>query len=550
MEGELSQTNFPPSRAPNAIQSALVFMPDALTAGMRLGFTSAGCLYNQSPRMHDTVHIACCFDRRMELPFLVLANSIKRNLKKDRKVVVHAFHSDPPGHAPAFSRRLAAGHFEIRFQQVRNEYEGMPLKLASAATLMRFMLPTLLGDLDRVLYLDTDMVVLRDVAVLFDTDLEGRALGAVVDYSFILNNPKNNWLVKVGSNAWTVDRYLTEVVQLTDRKTYFNAGVLLMDLDRFRKEGLVDASIGFLERMKGKYRFSDQDALNHAVDGAFVSLDPRWNVNANIHPEKEFSGVEARYSHIAQLWKIDPWILHYCIPGKPWNAATRRTPWDWCFWSEAAECEALPLLAGAYLTQCGEIGLTSLHPPEIVLAAGKPALDKSRLAAHAIKFGHDPGVSSASLLFAAALERDSKMWKPGAHSVPAGLFRSSGGIPAGGALAFNLADAKGHLVYGPYFWYPPGNYEAVFEISLSPGAAGPQSRLVIEVTDDADRFLGQRFLPVNEEMSASHRTLRFAATGGELFLEFRVFADGFSSGMLHFSGVTLSAAEPAGASAG
>ena len=41
------------------------------------------------------VHLACCFDRKMELPFLVLAGSLKRHLKDDRKVVLHAFHSDP-----------------------------------------------------------------------------------------------------------------------------------------------------------------------------------------------------------------------------------------------------------------------------------------------------------------------------------------------------------------------------------------------------------------------------------------------------------------------
>jgi hypothetical protein len=41
-----------------------------------------------------TVHVACCFDRQMELPFLVLASSLKRHLKGDRKVILHAFHSD------------------------------------------------------------------------------------------------------------------------------------------------------------------------------------------------------------------------------------------------------------------------------------------------------------------------------------------------------------------------------------------------------------------------------------------------------------------------
>src|SRR5271165_5010532 len=62
----------------------------------------------------STVHVACCFDQKMELPFLVLASSLKRHLKGDRKVVLHAFHSDPIAHDPAYFAELNSVTFELR----------------------------------------------------------------------------------------------------------------------------------------------------------------------------------------------------------------------------------------------------------------------------------------------------------------------------------------------------------------------------------------------------------------------------------------------------
>ena len=489
--------------------------------------------------MDDTVHIACCFDEHMELPFLVLANSIKRHLKEDRKVVLHAFHSDPLVHDRAFSRSLHSGTFSVRFFPTPNRYGSFPMKNSNkASSLMRFMLPTLLENVDRILYLDTDLIVLTDITPLFDADLNGCALAAVLGYSLIDVFPKNGWLVGVEPDAWPVEKYMTEVIQLTNWKTYFNAGVLVMDLNRFRKDGLIAKAESFLERTKGTRVFNDQDALNHIVDGAFVALDPRWNVNAG-RIEKDFDGADAGLAAVAALWKSDPWIVHYCFPGKPWSLDSPRTVWDQHFWSEAGECEVFPLLLNFFLKQCDQRGLLELGSPKVLLASGKPAFDKCQLEAHARKFGSMPEVSSADMQIAARLDEACETGVSRPVLVPVSAFKNNGGASDGQTLAFNLADATGHIVYGPYLWYPPGNFEAVFEIQLSPGAGNGQSRLVMEVTDDSDHFLAQRFLSVTNDLSESCCALNFTATGRELFLEFRIFADGFDNGILRFSGVRL-----------
>src|SRR5580698_11632944 len=113
--------------------------------------------------MPGTVHVTCCFDRKMELPFLVLASSLKRHLKGDRKVVVHAFHSDPIAHDLAYFAGLNSATFELRLRHIENRFHHVPSRPShlTAASLLRLRLPSVLDGIDRVIYLDCDLVVLN-----------------------------------------------------------------------------------------------------------------------------------------------------------------------------------------------------------------------------------------------------------------------------------------------------------------------------------------------------------------------------------------------------
>jgi len=484
--------------------------------------------------MNKTVHIACCFDERMELPFLVLANSIKRRLGSGRKVVLHACHCDPLKYDDAFFAGLGSDVFEIRWRRIENPYDHFPAENhLTTAMYVRLMLPILLPDVRRVIYLDTDVVVLTDITLLDDIDLRGSALAATLDYPLLIGALKSS--MKVGNQPAL--EYLTDVVQLTNWRHYFNSGVLVMDLDEFRKKNLVATAEAFIARMEQEIVHPDQDALNHALDGEFVRLDPRWNRHAS-RSEEEITTMDADFAAV-ELWKSDPWILHYCSPAKPWNPHALGTPFDLQFWLEAAQCEALPLLVDDYLKRCEQHANTSLIPRHRLLSSGKPALDKLTLMAHARRFAAVPEVSSASLKIVTDLERDHETGYGGSALLPVDVFTHRGGIREGGALVFDLGNANGHVVYGPYVEYPAGNYEAVFDISLSGVTGDEQFQLVIETSANTDQFLAQRSLSAVEPVSKADRTLVFAVTGGDMFLEFRIFAGGFASGTLRFSGVSL-----------
>jgi hypothetical protein len=298
----------------------------------------------------------------------------------------------------------------------------------------------------------------------------------------------------------------------------------VMDLNRFRNTGLVHAAEEFLERTNYKTPFVDQEALNHVIDGAFVRLDSRWNV-------------------LAALGHCNPWIIHYAGPNKPWSCEGRAIIfWNQRFWHEAAESAVLPLLVRAYLETCDRRGLSRLQPAGVLLSSGKPRLSKDDILAHAEKYRAFTEAAQASESIARDLDRRPEETNAAAALVSVDLWSHRGGVRDGETLIFDLKVADGHLVFGPYLWYPVGNYEATFNLAWAGVAPGPTRKLVIDIVDDADRCLAQRDLAAVP--SATESTLQFVVDRNELFLAFRVFATGFSTGELRFGGVTLRSHRP------
>src|SRR5262249_22491076 len=162
----------------------------------------------------------------------------------------------------------------------------------SALTYARLLIAELLPrSIRKVLYLDVDILVCDDLTPLLQTDLEGFAFGAVLD---LLDNR-----VKAGETIWTKD--------LPRVQYYLNAGVLLMDLERWRAEQISGKALDYLKEHP-KTPLSDQDALNVVCDGRWKQLNARWNV-INDHRTK----ISSRGTGTG------PAILHFAGPLKPWQ---------------------------------------------------------------------------------------------------------------------------------------------------------------------------------------------------------------------------------------
>jgi lipopolysaccharide biosynthesis glycosyltransferase len=170
------------------------------------------------------------------------------------------------------------------------EFSTMPY--ISKMTYARFLIPRIFPEtVSRVLYLDADLLVLEDLERLWGTDLKGAVVGAVLDGL--------DQRIKSGELG------LEEVPHVRD---YFNAGVLLIDLDRWRKERISERALEYLNQHP-RSPYSDQDALNVVCDGLWKKLDPRWNFQNHLGKRLSNMGAEERPGIVHFVWRFKPWDI-------------------------------------------------------------------------------------------------------------------------------------------------------------------------------------------------------------------------------------------------
>ena len=156
--------------------------------------------------------------------------------------------------------------------------------------------------MSRLIYLDSDVIVRHPIEDLWAIDLKTSAPRAVF-------NPRALNCAGLG---------------LSDEKDYFNAGVLLMDLDRWREERIHQRALKFAAEFPGALPCADQDALNHVIAGAWKRLDLRWNQQSKFF---QHSAAYLRVPWLA-LWRArsSPYIVHYSTSAKPWHSENQH-PW-------------------------------------------------------------------------------------------------------------------------------------------------------------------------------------------------------------------------------
>lgn len=157
-------------------------------------------------------------------------------------------------------------------------------------TLLRLRLDHILPkNLNRVLYLDSDVIALYPMEEIFSLDLEGNALAAAEDIALLpWINPKGPAHLKS--------------ISLPLGARYFNAGVILFNWKKTLREEILKSAY---ELMIGEkvYKYPDQDVLNVAAYGSWKRLHPKWNL------DKKIDG----------FLKIKPIFRHYTGSVKPWT---------------------------------------------------------------------------------------------------------------------------------------------------------------------------------------------------------------------------------------
>lgn len=199
----------------------------------------------------------------------------------------------------------------------------------------RLLLPQLLPDCERVLYLDTDTLAMHSLLPLFMQDLGSDLLGAVA-------SPTSGW-------EWHCQR-----LGLDPASGYFNSGVLLMNLEAMRSTEFTGEALATAFRHEDVLISPDQDVLNITLEGRWRKLHPRWNATSYLWLEPDraddaYSTIEhlsARQSpaivHFEGSKAIKPWYYRSVHPMRDtYRMFREQTPWPLTALEDRSPAEAM-----------------------------------------------------------------------------------------------------------------------------------------------------------------------------------------------------------------
>lgn len=179
------------------------------------------------------------------------------------------------------------------------------------STLARLFLGRILpDDVERVAYIDCDTVVLEELSDLFATDMGSCCLGMVAEP--------------------TANKKRRVALGMPDSQPYFNAGILLIDLKRWRAENAEKTVLDFYKRCGGNLVAPDQDAINGALVGRIKELPPRYNYGSVqlYYPWKTQRRMSAPTPFMSEAdyrrGTERPAIVHFLGEERPWRAGNRH----------------------------------------------------------------------------------------------------------------------------------------------------------------------------------------------------------------------------------
>jgi lipopolysaccharide biosynthesis glycosyltransferase len=283
--------------------------------------------------MHESgaqeLSLVCCADDGYAMPLAVTLFSAAANLTRDCNPIFYLLDAGISfGNKRRIEQVVRRGHPRALVNWIIVDaklLEGLPLiQHLNLVTYMRLLVPDVLPQsVEKVIYLDCDLIVQNDLSEIWQTSLDGHLVLAVRDFG----------VPTLGSFKGI--RTHLKRLGLTADAPYFNAGVMMLDLVKWREQKVSRRVIEFTRENEGTNNFCDQDGLNGVIGRNWKMLPLQWN--SQIGALRHLDQIEdcplrtELYTSQQNLLK-DAAILHFTGGGKPWNSGL-RSPARPIFWS-------------------------------------------------------------------------------------------------------------------------------------------------------------------------------------------------------------------------
>lgn len=224
---------------------------------------------------------------------VVSLQSMKEHASRDQKYCIHVLHTNISKEMQDVMYAMQDEQFQIRFDDVTDYLKSISDKLPlrdyySKTTYFRLFIAEMFPEYEKAIYIDSDTVVLGDIADLYAYDLGDNYVGAAREQAMVQTDVYGTYVEKVLG---------------IDRNTYFNAGLLVINCEQFRKQCVLDQFIELLH----VYNFvvtQDEDYLNLICKGQVFWLPQQWNTEV-------FGNIDYPEESIC--------VLHYIMVSKPWH---------------------------------------------------------------------------------------------------------------------------------------------------------------------------------------------------------------------------------------
>ncbi|MDE1515550.1 DUF4422 domain-containing protein [Vibrio sp. dsl-7] len=186
----------------------------------------------------------------------------------------------------------------------------------SVETYFRLFIPKIFSNFKKVIYLDVDMIVNKDLSELLQVNLSDACIAAVPCYvmkSFVEN--------KVVSNNETgnlsASDYLKNILKIENTHNYIQAGLIVFDNYKLNDFNFIEKVIS---EVNCTYWFLDQDIINKILSGRIKTLPYNWNVmHGNEDVTQFIKLLPENEKHKYLEARKEPYIVHYAGPAKPWD---------------------------------------------------------------------------------------------------------------------------------------------------------------------------------------------------------------------------------------
>lgn len=274
-----------------------------------------------------SVNIVLSSDNTYAAYMGVLIQSIIQNSSEKYNYDIIILHTDISEENRILLQSLAGGinNFSIRFTDISNEISDRKFEVWAhykKYNVYRLVAPDVLANFDKAVYLDSDIVVNKDIADLYNTDVSNYLIAAVPEIRVY------SWLDDEDN---PMHQYVAEILRLPKGHIYFNSGVLVYNLAKFRNTCSSDYMLDICAQRRWQY--IDQDVLNIVCAEDTLYLPMNWNVMISAdNLATEINSPLSMYQNYCSARK-NPYAVHYAGNFLPFRVPT--VDMYWYFWKYA-----------------------------------------------------------------------------------------------------------------------------------------------------------------------------------------------------------------------